>query len=483
MARWLNTIQTLTLVVLVTGLVPLNSACQSSSSQQQPIAPSVPSPAAQIPALPQALAVEAYFNQNPATQYTDPYRQIIRSGDNLEQIILEAIASARTSVDVAVQELRSPLIAQALRDRHQAGVKVRVVLENTYSRPWSSFTPEEVARLSSREQDRYREFVQLVDINGDEQLSLEEINQRDALAILRNASISVIDDTADGSRGSNLMHHKFVVVDRQQVIATSANFTLSDLHGDLSKAASRGNANNLLRIDSQELAALFTQEFNLMWGDGSGGLANSRFGVKKPARPAQEVVLGATRITVQFSPVSQQVAWEASGNGLIGKTLASATRSVRLALFVFSEQSLANILEQRHQQNVQIQALIDPGFAYRYYSDGLDMLGVQLSNRCKFPPGNRPWRNPVNTVGVPRMPPGDLLHHKMAVVDDRIVITGSQNWSDAANRGNDETILVVESPQVAAHFNREFDRLYDRAILGVPPALQRKIETDRQTCR
>ncbi|MDW8202039.1 MAG: phospholipase D-like domain-containing protein [Cyanobacteriota bacterium SKYGB_h_bin112] len=468
------------LLTLIVAIAMAATACQQSSGQVN-VTNNTVSP--RMTPLPQDISVEAYFNHNPANQYTEPYRQTVRLGDDLETIIVETIMAARSTVDVAVQELRSPKIAQALRDRHQAGVRVRVVVENTYARPWSSFTPEEVANLSKREQERYREALQLLDMDGDEQLSSREINQRDALVILRTAGVPIIDDTADGSRGSNLMHHKFVVVDNQQVIVTSANFTTSDLHGDFSKPASRGNANNLLRIDSQELATLFTQEMNLMWGDGPGNRLNSRFGIKKPFRPARQVRLGNTRITVQFSPVRRQVSWQASGNGLIGKTLAMANQSVNLALFVFSEQTLANILEQRHQNGVQINALIDPGFAYRYYSDGLDMLGVQLSNNCKFPLGNRPWQNPVTTVGVPRLLPGDLLHHKMAVVDKHVVITGSQNWSTAANYGNDETIIVVESPLVAAHYQREFERLFDRAILGVPPAIRRKIEKDQQACR
>ena len=71
-----------------------------------------------------------------------------------------------------------------------------------------------------------------VDINQDGRLSPEEIAQRDALSILAQASIPIIDDTADGTKGSGLMHHKFMVVDRQTVITGSANWTMSGIHGD-----------------------------------------------------------------------------------------------------------------------------------------------------------------------------------------------------------------------------------------------------------
>jgi phosphatidylserine/phosphatidylglycerophosphate/cardiolipin synthase-like enzyme len=63
---------------------------------------------------------------------------------------------------------------------------------------------------------------------------------------------------------------------------------------------------------------------------------------------------------VQFSPTSASQPWSQTSNGLIGQTLSTATKTVDLALFVFSEQSLANLLETNHQQGVQVRGLIDP---------------------------------------------------------------------------------------------------------------------------
>lgn len=437
----------------------------------------------QYPApLPQDPFVEAYFNHAQSTDYQEPYRQLKRPGDDLEQLIVEAIASAQSTVDLAVQELRLPKIAQALVERQQAGVKVRVILENNYSHPWSDLTNGELTKLSARERGRYDEAVRLIDSNKDAKLSPTEINQGDALVILRNAGVAVIDDTADGSKGSGLMHHKFLVVDGRILLVTSANFTTSGIHGDFAAPESRGNANNLLKISSSELATAFTQEFNFMWGDGPGGKPDSRFGINKPLRPAQEVTLGNTSIAVQFSPISATKPWNLSSNGLISKTLSNATQSIDLALFVFSEQRLANVLGSAHQQGVQIRAVIDPGFAYRYYSEGLDLMGVALSSKCQYEADNRPWQEPITTVGVPQLPQGDVLHHKFGIIDTQTVITGSHNWSAAANNQNDETVLVINSPTVAVHFEREFERLYTQAVQGVPMKVLDKIKEQQQQC-
>ena len=448
-------------------------ACQRGQTET---GPSRPAP------LPQEELIQVFTNHEPASSYTEPDRPQTRSGDNLEQVIVDAIAPAKTSITVAVQELRLPRIAAALAERQKAGVKVRVILENTYARPFSTFTEAEIDKLADRDRDRVRESRRLIDQNGDGQLSSEEITSRDALVMLDQAQIPRLDDTADGSAGSNLMHHKFLVVDDRTVIVTSANLTPSDVHGDFKTPASRGNANSLLKITSPELAQTFTEEFNLMWGDGPGGKKDSKFGTHKPQRPARSVTISSTVVEVQFSPTARSVPWDSSSNGLIGKTLGSATQAIEMALFVFSDQNLVNKLEPLHQNGVQIRALIEPEFAFRPYSEALDLLGVTLTEDCKTEASNRPWQNPIATVGVPRMPPGDLLHHKFGIVDQKTVIVGSHNWTDAANNGNDETVLVIHSPIVAAHYEREFDRLYTNAILGVPPAIRKKAEAQKQQC-
>lgn len=459
------------LLLLTIGL----AFCGQQEEEQPQLSPSL------IP-LPQDPLLQVYFNQSLTSSYTEPYRQQTRAGDDLEKLVMEAIASAGSTVDVAVQEFRLPGIARVLGDRQRSGVKVRLIVEHMYSRPWSDYKAPELAKLPERERDRYQEFVQLADTNKDGKLSTDEINKNDALLIIKNAGIPIIDDTADGSKGSGLMHHKFVVIDGKTVIVTSANFTTSDVHGDFKTVASRGNANNLLKIENTELAQLFTQEFNIMWGDGPGGKPDSKFGVKKPFRPMQKVRVGNATVTVQFSPTSKTLPWEKSVNSLINQNLGNAKKSVNLALFVFSAQRLANTLEIEAKRGVTVRALIDSNFIYRSYSEGLDMMGATLIDHCQLEADNRPWKQPLTTVGVPALPMGDRLHHKFGVVDGKTVITGSHNWSEAANHGNDETLLTIDSPVVAAHFEREFDRLYKGAILGIPARIKQRIDAKKKEC-
>ena len=133
---------------------------------------------------------------------------------------------------------------------------------------------------------------------------------------------------------------------------------------------------------------------------------------------------------------------------------------------------MGDILQAQSQKGIQVRGTIDRQFAYRDYSSALPLMGIDPNHLCQAGVSNL---QPLNTIGVPTLPTGDLLHHKFAIVDRRTVITGSHNWSNAANYRNDETLLIIkDNPTVAAHFDREFDRLYERTIVGLPARLKDK---------
>lgn len=371
----------------------------------------------------------------------------------------------------------------ALRDRAQSGVAVRVIVENQYNRVWQPLNEFQSGNMDEYQQGKHSERQQLIDANHDGKITAKELAQGDTIHIFQKGQVPLLDDTADGSKGSGLMHHKFMVVDGKTVLLGSANWTLSGIHGDFANEESRGNANALLKLNSPELAAVLEDEFALMWGDGPKGKADSLFGLQKPARSPRTVSIPGSQVTVQFSPVSESEPWSQSVNGLISQTLAQATSSIDLALFVFSDQGISDRLAHKSQSGVTIQALVDRSFIYRSYSEALDMLGTAIpDHRCNYEANNRPWTKPIAPVGIPNLPKGDKLHHKFALIDNHTVIIGSHNWSAAANHNNDENLLVIRNPTVAAHFRREFDRLTENADLGLTKDLQNRIQRQRKKC-
>ncbi len=419
--------------------------------------------------------ISVFFNHNPKTKYREPYRGIERAGDNLEAVFLKGIEVAQKSIDLAVMDLRLPLIAKALAAKSKQGVQVRIVLDNKYSFPLSALTPEQVAALPPFDRARYDEFVRLVDLNHDGVMSPEEIADRDSLVILHNAGVKYIDDTADGSKGSGIMHHKFMVVDGKLTFVSSANLTTSDVHGDFIAPNTRGNTNALVVIDDIGFTKIFSTEFAELW--------SAHFGLKKAYRGLQVVKVGSIPIAIQFSPTSKTKGYEASTNGFITREVLSAKKSASMALFVFSEQAMANALQQLSDHGGSVRTLIEPLFANRYYSELLDMFGLAMLNpKCTYEKDNMLWTKPIKTAGIPNLPTGDFLHHKFAVIDHSRVIFGSHNWSNAANRLNDETLIDIANDDIAAMFEFEFQNLYDNSLLGPQPWLLQKIKDIEKSC-
>ena len=55
------------------------------------------------------------------------------------------------------------------------------------------------------------------------------------------------------------------------------------------------------------------------------------------------------------------------------------------------------------------------------------------------------------------------MHHKVIIIDGEIVIFGSFNFSDSADRSNDENLLIIYNRAVAARFEEEFQRVFKLA--------------------
>ena len=147
---------------------------------------------ASAPDLKQSSAIEVLFNHRREAEYRSPLSGQWRRGDDLEQALISAISNARSEVLVAVQELSLPLVAQALIASADRGVNVRVVLENTYSTPWSEQRP---AHLPKHQRHRWHQLHRLADRNNDGVTTTAEAHQSDAISLLRKAGIPIVDDS------------------------------------------------------------------------------------------------------------------------------------------------------------------------------------------------------------------------------------------------------------------------------------------------
>lgn len=76
--------------------------------------------------------------------------------------------------------------------------------------------------------------------------------------------------------------------------------------------------------------------------------------------------------------------------------------------------------------------------------------------------------------------PPKLIHNKFCIIDDRIVIDGSYNWTILSEKNNDENIVIIENGHVIQSFINAFDNLtqhYER-VDAMPTRVPERLEYD-----
>ena len=126
------------------------------------------------------------------------------------------------------------------------------------------------------------------------------------------------------------------------------------------------------------------------------------------------------------------------------RAIEASRRSIDVAVYNFTAAELAEALYAAKARGVQIRILVDRENA----EEGFVIRGLRRHGL------------PVRTLGVPEQ---SLMHHKFAVFDDRLIATGSYNWTQSAEHANYENLVVLDDPEVIARFQQEFNRLWQAA--------------------
>ncbi len=255
---------------------------------------------------------------------------------------------------------------------------------------------------------------------------------------LEAAGITVIDETCDGWQDAALeSHNKFCVIDGVKVWTGSYNITDSD---------SVYNNNNALAIDCPQLAQEYLAEFNLMWGAASGPPGDCLFSSHKTPHSTHEFTCNGVDLELYFSPTKE--AYPNRAMDVILNIMQQATSSLYFDMFAFTSVSLANGLITADDRGLTVMGVMDNQQA-SYSSSQYDNLiaaglDVKLDNEVT--------------------PHGNFLHHKFLVADyagtNPIVVTGSYNWSNAAQWNNDENSLIIHDAEIAYLYYEEFYRSY-----------------------
>jgi cardiolipin hydrolase len=127
------------------------------------------------------------------------------------------------------------------------------------------------------------------------------------------------------------------------------------------------------------------------------------------------------------------------------RAIEGSQRSIDIAVYNFTASELAEALYAAKARGVRIRVLVD---RERAEAGASGIRGLRLNGVA------------VRSLGVPEQ---SLMHHKFAVFDERLVVTGSYNWTNSAERANYENLVVLEAPEVVRRFQQEFHRLWREA--------------------
>lgn len=235
-------------------------------------------------------------------------------------------------------------------------------------------------------------------------------------AMLEAAGIEVRTDDRTA-----LMHNKFWIFDGETVWTGSTNITESGIFKQ---------DNNTIVIHSRELAAIYEAEFQEMW--------NGEFGPRSPSQLAsQSTVVNGSQIQVIFT--SEDHAIEEA----VIPLLKTARSSIRFLAFSFTDYPMAEAMIDRFNAGVDVAGVFE--------KVGSDTEAAEL--RTLF------------CAGVParRDGNGGFMHNKVVLVDGRYVITGSLNFSTNAETSNDENVIIIDNPEIAARYMAEFARVWNLA--------------------
>lgn len=237
-----------------------------------------------------------------------------------------------------------------------------------------------------------------------------------AMGRLEDAGIMVFYD-----RRSAFMHDKIVVLDEHVVWTGSWNLTANDTFR---------NNNNMLRIDNAQLAAEYRAKLDVI-GAGHGG-PNGRGVVHSHSR-----VIGAATVQAMFAP-------EDSIIDMLVQQIDRAQRRVDVLAFAFTSDAVAHALMRAHERGVAVRVVME-----RRNTGGTGSEFAML-----------------RAAGIDIHADGNcfVMHHKVIMVDGQRMITGSFNFTDAAQQQNDENVLLIHDADVTSVYGAEFERVYNQAL-------------------
>jgi phosphatidylserine/phosphatidylglycerophosphate/cardiolipin synthase-like enzyme len=210
-----------------------------------------------------------------------------------------------------------------------------------------------------------------------------------------------------------LTHNKFCILDNKIILTGSFNPT---------ERGNFYNNNNLIIIESQYLVENYNDEFNELY--------NQQFGSgEKNKNPA---------IYFNNEILENYFCQEDSCEEKVINILNKAEKSIYFMTFSFTSDQIGDTILNKSSEGIEIKGIFEKtqNNDYNEYHKLTDL--------------NIKWdQNPYN------------MHHKVFIIDNKTIITGSYNPTSAGDKKNDENILIINNQEVTNKFLEEFNYIWN----------------------
>lgn len=214
-------------------------------------------------------------------------------------------------------------------------------------------------------------------------------------------------------KSETLMHNKFIIFDNSKVFTGSYNISQTCTGGY--------NLNSAVMVNSKELALQYKKEFEQM--------LKGSFSSLKQKNPNKEINISSSELKVYFMPQN-----DGYKEGILPLIL-NSREEIFLSIFYLTDRNLINELIKAHKRGVKVLVMVD-AVAANNFKDRIETLRKE-----KIPVKIENW--------------GGKNHEKTMLIDSKILILGSCNFSKSGFYKNDENFLVIQNPLIAKSY-RDF---------------------------
>ena len=122
--------------------------------------------------------------------------------------------------------------------------------------------------------------------------------------------------------------------------------------------------------------------------------------------------------------------------------ISQAKNTLEVCMFTMTNNQLYIAVEQAKKNGVKVRVITD--------------------DECTKQKGSDIYKLVINGIPVKTDHNAQFhMHHKFVVIDEKVLLTGSFNWTVQAVKNNNENVLMLYNKEIANEYTKEFNRLWD----------------------